>query len=54
MAKFISGTQPTTGQSNDALIIEQATNYAFTLQKKKVSFATIRETSSVLYGAAGR
>ena len=49
MAKFISGTQPTTGQSNDALIIEQATNYAFTLQKKKVSFATIRETSSVFY-----
>ncbi len=49
MAKFISGTQPTTGQSNDALIIEQATNYAFTLQKQKVSFATIRETSSVFY-----
>ena len=49
MARLISRVRSTTGQSNDALIIEQATNYAFTLQKKKVSFATIRETSSVFY-----
>ena len=49
MARLISRVRSTTGQSNDALIIEQATNYAFTLQKKKVSFTTIRETSSVFY-----
>ena len=33
----------------EELIIEQATNYAFALQKSNVSFETIRKTSSAFY-----